>query len=61
MEKNCRYFMTNEEIIDELLHEADSLKVREEVITLSSKLRDTSPRMTLLESLELALNHLKPQ
>jgi hypothetical protein len=53
--------MTNEEIIDELLHEADSLKVREEVITLSSKLRDTSPRMTLLESLELALNHLKPQ
>lgn len=51
--------MTNEEIIDEILHEAAQQKIREEVLDFSKKLRDVNPKMTLLESLELAFNHLK--
>jgi hypothetical protein len=53
--------MTNEEIIDEILHEAAEIKVREQVLDFSKKLREINPKMTLLESLELALNHFKPQ
>ena len=51
--------MTSEKIIDELLHEAEELKIREEVLNLAKSLRETSPKMSLLESLELAFRHLK--
>jgi uncharacterized protein YeeX (DUF496 family) len=51
--------MTNEEIIDEILYEASELKIREEVLDLSKKLRDSNPRMSLLESIELSFKHLK--
>jgi hypothetical protein len=51
--------MTNEEIVEEILIEAAQLKIREEVLELSKKLRETNPRMTLLQSLELSFNHLK--
>jgi uncharacterized protein YeeX (DUF496 family) len=51
--------MSNEEIIEEILHEASDLKIREQVLDLSKKLRDSNPRMTLLESIELSFNHLK--
>jgi hypothetical protein len=51
--------MTNEEIIDEILHEAAELKVREQVLDLSRKLKELNPRMSLLESIELAFEHLK--
>ena len=50
--------MTNEEIIDEILHEAAELKVREQVLDLSRKLKELNPRMSLLESIELAFKHL---
>jgi hypothetical protein len=50
--------MTNEEIIEEILHEASNLKIREDVLNLSSKLRQLNPKMTLLESIELSFNHL---
>jgi hypothetical protein len=50
--------MTNEEIIDEILHEASELKIREQVLDLSRKLREQNPRMTLLESIELSFKHL---
>jgi len=50
--------MTNEEIIDEILHEASELKIREQVLDLSRKLKELNPRMTLLESIELAFKHL---
>ena len=50
--------MTNEEIIDEILHEADELKIRGQVIDLSRKLRELNPRMTQIESIELAFKHL---
>jgi hypothetical protein len=51
--------MSNEEIIEEVLHEASDLKIREQVLDLSKKLRDSNPKMTLLESIELSFNHLK--
>jgi hypothetical protein len=51
--------MSNEEIIDEILHEASQLKIREQVLDLSKKLRDTNPKMSLLESIELSFQHLK--
>jgi hypothetical protein len=51
--------MSNEEIIDEILHEASQLKIREQVLDLSKKLRDSNPRMSLLESIELSFKHLK--
>ena len=51
--------MSNEEIIEEILHEASDLKIREQVLDLSKKIRDLNPRMTLLESIELSFNHLK--
>ena len=51
--------MTNEEIVEEILHEAEELKLRREVIDLATKLKDTSPSMSFLESLEHALAHLK--
>jgi hypothetical protein len=58
MEKGGRTIMTNEEIIDEILHEAAELKVREQVLELSRKLKELNPRMTQLESIELAFKHL---
>jgi len=51
--------MSNEEIIDEILHEASQLKIREQVLDLSKKFRDTNPKMSLLESIELSFQHLK--
>jgi hypothetical protein len=51
--------MNSEEIIDEILHEASELKIREEVLDLSKKLRDLNPKMSLLESLEQSFSHLK--
>jgi hypothetical protein len=50
--------MSNEEIINEILHEASELKIREQVLDLSKKLRDLNPKMTLLESIELSFKHL---
>jgi hypothetical protein len=51
--------MTSEEIIEELLMESSELHIREQVLELSKKLRDSNPKMTLLESIELSLKHLK--
>jgi hypothetical protein len=51
--------MSNEEIIEEILHEASDLKIREQVLDLAKKLRDSNPKMTLLEAVELSFKHLK--
>lgn len=51
--------MTNEEIIDELLHEAEELKLREHVLTLAKVLQDGNPKMERVEAIEHALKHLK--
>jgi hypothetical protein len=51
--------MSNEEIIEEILYEAAGLKIREQVLDLSKKIRESNPKMTLLESIELSFQHLK--
>jgi hypothetical protein len=52
-------FMSNEEILDELLHEAFQLKIRDQVLDLSRTLREKNSQMTMLESVELAMDHIK--
>ena len=52
-------FMSNEEILDELLHEAFQLKIRDQVLDLSRTLREKNQQMTMLESVELAMDHIK--
>jgi hypothetical protein len=51
--------MTNEEIIEELLYDAEKLRIREQVISLASKIKESSPKMTMLDALELSFEHLK--
>ena len=51
--------MTSEEIIDELLHEAHELCVREDVLNLAKVLLDSNPKMERVEAIELALERLK--
>lgn len=51
--------MTNEEIMEEILHEAEALKIRLPVINLSRKMRQSNPLMTVILSLELALEEIK--
>jgi|APGre2960657404_1045060.scaffolds.fasta_scaffold08008_2 hypothetical protein len=51
--------MTNEEIVEELLHEAEQLKLRIEVLDLATKIKEVSPNMSFLESLEHAMKHIK--
>lgn len=51
--------MTNEEILDELLHEAYKLKIRDQVLDLSKMLREKNNKMSMLESVELAMEHIK--
>jgi hypothetical protein len=51
--------MTNEKMVEEILHEAESLKFRIPVINLSRKMRESNPLMTVVLSLELALEELK--
>lgn len=51
--------MSNEEIINELLYEAEELKIREDVLTLSKVLQDGNPKMERVEAIEHALKHLK--
>lgn len=51
--------MTNEEMVEELLIEADRMKLRKEVIDLANKIKNASPKMSFLDSLELAIKHIK--
>jgi hypothetical protein len=51
--------MTNEEIIDELLHEAAKFRVREEVLESARVLLDKNPKMERVEAVKLALDNIK--
>jgi len=51
--------MTNEDYIDELLIEAEALRLREYVIEMSLILREKNPRMDRCESIRLALENAK--
>lgn len=51
--------MTNEEIIDEMLHEASELKIREEVLDSMSKLMESNPKMDRIVAVKLSLDNVK--
>lgn len=51
--------MTNEEILDELLHEAYELRIRDQVLDLATIIRDQNNNMSLLQAVELAMQHIK--
>jgi hypothetical protein len=51
--------MTNEEIIDELLHEAAKFRVREEVLESARVLLDKNPKMERVDAVKLALDNIK--
>lgn len=51
--------MTNEELIDEMLYEAEELRLREYVLDSSKKLLDTNPKMDRYEAIKLALENAK--
>jgi len=51
--------MTNEEIVEELLFEAEMLKLREEVLSTTARLLQLNPRMERFEAVKLALDNAK--
>ena len=51
--------MTNEKIVEELLHEAENLRIREEVLDTVNVLMDKNPKMERVEAVKLALNNVK--
>lgn len=51
--------MTNEEIIDEMLHEAEQMKIREYVLELSLRIQESNPKMDRYESIRLAMENAK--
>ena len=53
--------MTNEEIIEELLHEAEELDIRKEVLKLAKEMRLSDPKLSMVQSIEQSLNLLKRQ
>jgi hypothetical protein len=53
--------MTNDKMVEEILYEAESLKIRIAVIDLSRKKRESNPLITVELSLELALEELKQE
>lgn len=51
--------MSNEEIVDEMLYEAEALKVREYVLENSVRLMDLNPRMDRVDAIRLSLENAK--
>jgi hypothetical protein len=51
--------MTNEEIIDEMLYEAEELRIREYVLDMSLKLQELNPQMDRFDSIKLAMENAK--
>lgn len=51
--------MTNEDIIEELLFEAETLRIREEVLNTMGRLLELNPKMERFEAVKLALANAK--
>jgi len=51
--------MTNEEIIEELLFEAEKLRLREEVLETASRILQLNPRMEKVDAIKLSLDNVK--
>ena len=50
--------MTNEEHIEEILMEASALNLRKSTLELSTKLRETNPKLDRVASIDLAFREL---
>ena len=50
--------MTNEEHIEEILLEASAINLRNSTLELSTKLRETNPKLDRVASIELAFREL---
>lgn len=53
--------MTNEEIIEEILHDAEKLNIRMAVLSRALSLRQIFPTMSILESIESAYKEVKSE
>lgn len=51
--------MTNEEIVEEFLFEAEKLRIREEVLTTMARLLERNPKMERVDAVKLALDNAK--
>jgi len=51
--------MTNEDLITELLYEAEELKLRDYVLELGKSILEKNPRMERYEAYKLALDNAK--
>lgn len=51
--------MTNEDFIEELLFEAEKLRIREEVINTMVRILDLNPKMEKADAVKLALDNVK--
>lgn len=52
--------MTNEEFIEEILHESHSIGIKDDVMNLAKELRETNPKLNFHTSIELSYSKLKP-
>ena len=51
--------MTNEEIIEELLSEAERLRLKEEVLETTARILQLNPRMEKVDAIKLSLDNAK--
>lgn len=51
--------MTNEEIIEELLFEAERLRLKEEVLETTARILQLNPRMERIDAVKLSLDNAK--
>ena len=51
--------MTNEELVEEILHEAEELNIRVRVLSKAVALRQIFPTMSILESIETSFKEIK--
>lgn len=49
----------NEELIEDLLYEAEELRVREHVLDLCKKIMDQNPKMEKYDAIKLSLDNVK--
>lgn len=51
--------MTNEEILEEILHESHELGFDKEIFEVVKKITRVNPKMDRVNAYQMALNHLK--
>jgi|694.fasta_scaffold106865_6 hypothetical protein len=51
--------MSNEEIVDEILHEAEEFRIRKDVIDMMSMIMEKNPNMERVDAVKIAFEHIK--